>query len=1015
MSEFKPGSQPQDLRRLLENGSWVRRLAVRLLRDESLADDVLQEVWITAIQRPPSKPEALRAWLSKVVRSLCLRANRSLLRRKHLEERGRNEPRAPSPQDVEERLESQRRLLEAVLALEEPYRSVVYLHFYEGLKLVEIARIQGATDSTVRTQLARGLDKLRERLESDFGGRGEMLALLLALVLPADLLVSGRAAAASAPLATRSASGTGGPSPVPLVSRSASRRFFLALSSATVLLTSLCFLWVASRERTPADGEVKGIRAASEAAEVGPRAGVIARAVGPSPARTVESFSRAVGAVRVIVRDASSGQPIPGARVYRAPLTHAHSTLMGKAGVDGAILVDDPEALRDPWFMLAEGYVERREPAARRDAEGGVPGAVDWGIHVIELEPEFPARVVVLDQDGAPAARVPVTVLARLRGAGAVEPVSMVTDPRGEATYTFRYVDTTVRIALDGYVGLSLPAETPRMTVRLRRGRPVEGLAIGPGGSPAARCQVQVESASLKSPIMALADALGAFSLGLLDPSEEVTLRFRAPGLPAYRFAGRPPESGPWRFCLPDGVMLSGVVSRPDGKPASGGHVFVLVPEADGSEGPEGPAAQVRPAGLPPSERSTRRLVTRARAAIGGNGRFELGPIVAGGGDEYLFVHHPDHGRHLELLEAREPGALLAITLPRGVTVTGTLMKPDGAPLAGALLHFGETWSNGVECVIGRTRAGADGSFTFRGMPAGAGQPLPGAWGLDGAETVRSSVFVAAFAPDVILERADRDSWAGGRADSGADSRDGREVSPGAFEISDALSGGTPLRLIGAAREHLAALNVRLRDHAGLPVRAVTRAVLVDCQGGVHAGLLGRNLRGARFFSDETLVAERLDRADLVLMPEGYRWRAVPGLDLRENGAIDVTLEPRSGIPCRLGLLLPGGEAAARWPVLVGLPFGAARPRAAQLLGTTDDKGGIDLGALPPGRHAVALPFGREASLTATSSAEAIAGRVAWGQVLVADGGYQELVCPCGEGTGDRGGPAAATGDLGAR
>ena len=159
MNEFKPDSQPQDLRGLLENGSWVRRLAVRLLHDQSIADDVLQEVWITAIQKPPSKPEALRAWLGTVVRSLCLRANRSLQRRRCLETKGKKESSAPSPQDVEERLESQRRLLEVVRALREPYRSVVYLHFYEGLKLVEIARIQGTTDSTVRTQLARALDK----------------------------------------------------------------------------------------------------------------------------------------------------------------------------------------------------------------------------------------------------------------------------------------------------------------------------------------------------------------------------------------------------------------------------------------------------------------------------------------------------------------------------------------------------------------------------------------------------------------------------------------------------------------------------------------------------------------------------------------------------------------------------------------------------------------------------------------------------------------------------------------
>jgi len=187
-------------------------------------------------------------------------------------------------------------------------------------------------------------------------------------------------------------------------------------------------------------------------------------------------------------------------------------------------------------------------------------------------------------------------------------------------------------------------------------------------------------------------------------------------------------------------------------------------------------------------------------------------------------------------------------------------------------------------------------------------------------------------------------------------------------------------------------LHVRLRDSVGLPVRTPTHAVVLDGEGGAHAGLLGRNLRGARFFCDETLAAKRLERAGLVLMPEGHRWCGIPDLDLREDGAVDVTLEPRAAFPCRLRILLPDTAAADHWPVLVGLPFGAAPPLAAQLLGTTDEDGGIELGVLPAGRHALALPFDREGSLGFTSSAEALADRVAWGQVMVVDGATQELV-----------------------
>ena len=69
---------------LIHHNTWVRGLALQLLNDRNQVDDVLQEVWITAMTRPPRSQEqrSERAWLAKVVRSLALKANRSQLRRR---------------------------------------------------------------------------------------------------------------------------------------------------------------------------------------------------------------------------------------------------------------------------------------------------------------------------------------------------------------------------------------------------------------------------------------------------------------------------------------------------------------------------------------------------------------------------------------------------------------------------------------------------------------------------------------------------------------------------------------------------------------------------------------------------------------------------------------------------------------------------------------------------------------------------------------------------------------------
>jgi RNA polymerase sigma-70 factor (ECF subfamily) len=968
MRAFEPGSRPDDLRRLLENGTWVRRLAARLLWDESLTDDILQEVWITALERPPSKPAALRAWLRTVVRSLCLRANRALGRRKRIERGTERAAEVPSAEEVEDRLESQRRLLEAVLSLGEPYRSVIHLHFYEGLKLVEIARLRGISDSTVRTQLFRGLAELRERLARDLGGRGGMRTSLLALVLPAGLYFADGAAAAASALPTEGSARARPFSPSP--SRA---RLLVAASAAAVLLAALVTLWSASRAHETGvltAGAPSAVPAA--AARVMPPVGGPDRET-PRPERAVATIP-AMPSIRVLVVDSVEGRPVEGARVYRAPRTDPGSHLLGRTAADGTLLVADPAALRDPWIVLAEGFIEHREPAARRDAERGV--------HVVRLEAELPAVVAVLDPDGLPAPGVPVTVLASVRGVHDIEPVTIATDLRGEVVYTFRHPDTTIRIASPGHVSLSLPAEMPRMTVRLRPGLRMEGIVHGPDGAPVSDCRVRIESGSLRNPVTVASDAGGVFSPGFLDPAEDVTLRFLAPGLPGYRATGRPPVDGPWRFQLPGGVTLSGTVSRPDGEPVRGGHAFILAPEGDGDEGPDGPASNVRAAGLPAGRRATRRLVTRARATIDDAGRFALGPVAQGGKEEYLFVLHPGHGRHLERLEVLEPGASVTVRLESGTKVTGLLTSPDGAPLAGVLLHFGETWSNDVECVIGRARTGADGRFVFHGLPDGVGQPLPGTWGIDRESVVRAGVFVAAFAPDVIVERA------------GTDGPAAAEVFPGAFDISDALRGEEPIRLIGAARERLASLAVCLRDGDGLPVRTWTRAAVLAAGGGVHVGVVGRNLHGARFFSDQTLAVERLDGADIVFLPEGYRWSALAGLDLREDGAIDVVLAPIAASPWRLRLKEVDGTPAAGRPALAGLPFGASEPRAAALLGRTDAEGEIPVVSLPPGPHAIAIPFDGSGACGELMRMEELSGRVEWSRVGVRDGGLEELTVP---------------------
>jgi hypothetical protein len=89
----------------------------------------------------------------------------------------------------------QRKLVDAVEALEEPYRSTVVHRFFDDRKPAEIARLSGVPRKTVETRLRRATQLLRARLDSDFGGHRR--SWCLALIPLVHLSVPAKAAAAS--------------------------------------------------------------------------------------------------------------------------------------------------------------------------------------------------------------------------------------------------------------------------------------------------------------------------------------------------------------------------------------------------------------------------------------------------------------------------------------------------------------------------------------------------------------------------------------------------------------------------------------------------------------------------------------------------------------------------------------------------------------------------------------------------------------------------------------------------
>ena len=148
---------------LLEHGAWLRRLVTGLV-GEADADDVLQATWLSALEKPPRVEGNIRGWLATVARNLVHRRRRQDERRRRREQAAARPERLRSTAEHLSELQQRRRIAEALMELDEPYRSTLCWRFLDEKSIQDIAEGQGLSASAVRSRLHRGLTLLRGRL-----------------------------------------------------------------------------------------------------------------------------------------------------------------------------------------------------------------------------------------------------------------------------------------------------------------------------------------------------------------------------------------------------------------------------------------------------------------------------------------------------------------------------------------------------------------------------------------------------------------------------------------------------------------------------------------------------------------------------------------------------------------------------------------------------------------------------------------------------------------------------------
>jgi len=143
-------------------------LALRILRDETLAQDAVQEAFL-AIWRSADRFLAERAKASTWILTLVHRRSVDLVRREDrrrgepLESAG--EPAAPETVEDEAALGFERRVVqEALSRLQPEQREALELGYYGGLTQSELAERLGLPLGTIKSRMFTGLSRLRELL-----------------------------------------------------------------------------------------------------------------------------------------------------------------------------------------------------------------------------------------------------------------------------------------------------------------------------------------------------------------------------------------------------------------------------------------------------------------------------------------------------------------------------------------------------------------------------------------------------------------------------------------------------------------------------------------------------------------------------------------------------------------------------------------------------------------------------------------------------------------------------------
>lgn len=151
----------QNIEQVIEKyGDMIYRIALTHTSSPENAEDVFQDVFIAYSEKiiKFKNEDHEKAWFIRVTINKC----------KNIKSSSWNQKTVGLDEQITFETPEELGVFEAVNHLPENYKTVIYLIYYEGYKVKEIAEILKTNENTIKTWAFRAREMLKESLEGGF-------------------------------------------------------------------------------------------------------------------------------------------------------------------------------------------------------------------------------------------------------------------------------------------------------------------------------------------------------------------------------------------------------------------------------------------------------------------------------------------------------------------------------------------------------------------------------------------------------------------------------------------------------------------------------------------------------------------------------------------------------------------------------------------------------------------------------------------------------------------------------